>query len=226
MGYPICGIIAEIFLQHFEDNSIKHLLDTKNILFYARYVDDILIVYDTRIAPHTINTYANNTHSNIKLISTYEQQRSIDFLDLTITRKHKNLEVDIYRKATSTDTTIEFLSKHPIEQNMAAFRFYITSMHSIPLNPEKKQKEWEIQSIAKTIIFHSTYSKNLTNGHNKSNHTYNEKKHKIWTTFTYHSPKIRRITNLFKNTNIRMAFKATTTLQQLVKPTTHTRTSE
>ena len=29
MGSPISGIIAKIFLQHFEDKNIKHLLDTK-----------------------------------------------------------------------------------------------------------------------------------------------------------------------------------------------------
>jgi hypothetical protein len=40
MGSPISGIIAEIFLQHFEDINIKHLLDTKNLPFYTRYVDD------------------------------------------------------------------------------------------------------------------------------------------------------------------------------------------
>jgi hypothetical protein len=195
MGSQISGIIAEIFLQHFEDNSIKHLLDTKNVAFYARYVDDILILYDTtRIDPHTINTYANNIHSNIKLNPTYEQQRSIDFLDLTIMRKHKNLEVDIHRKPTSTDTTINFLFNHPIEQKTAAYRFYITRMHSLPLNPDNKQKGWEtIQSIAKNNNFPQHLLQKLNKRiHNKSNHTHNEKKHKIWTTFTYHSPKIRR----------------------------------
>jgi len=33
---------------------------------------------------------------------------------------------------------------------------------------------------------------------NNINHIHNEKKHKIWTTVVYHSPKIRRITNLVK----------------------------
>ena len=51
-------------------------------------------------------------------------------------------------------------------------------------------------------------------------------KHKIWTTFTYHSPKIRRITNLFRNTNVGIAFKATTTLKQLLTPTTEAQTSQ
>jgi hypothetical protein len=38
------------------------------------------------------------------------------------------------------------------------------------------------------------------------------------TTFNYHSPKIRKMTNLFKNTNIGTAFKTTTTLHQFIKP--------
>ena len=37
---------------------------------------------------------------------------------------------------------------------MAAFRFHITRMHSLPINPDKKQTEWEIvQSIAKNNTF-------------------------------------------------------------------------
>jgi hypothetical protein len=39
---------AEIFPQYFEDKHIKHLLDTKNVTFYVRYVDDILINYDSK----------------------------------------------------------------------------------------------------------------------------------------------------------------------------------
>jgi len=31
---------------------------------------------------------------------------------------------------------------------------------------------------------------------------------KKWATFTYYSPKVRKITNLFKHANIRIAFKS------------------
>jgi hypothetical protein len=48
MGSPISGMIAEIFLQNIENTHIKHLLDTKNIIYYTRYVEDILIIHDTR----------------------------------------------------------------------------------------------------------------------------------------------------------------------------------
>jgi len=46
MGSTISGITAEILLQHLEQSHIKFLLDSKHITFYARYVDDILIIYD------------------------------------------------------------------------------------------------------------------------------------------------------------------------------------
>jgi hypothetical protein len=112
----------------------------KSIALYVRCVDDTLVIYDTtKINLHTINTYINKIHNNLKLNPTYEEQNSIAFLDLIITRRHTKLEEDVYRKPTTTDTTINFLSNHPIEQKMAVFRFHTTRMHSLPLNPDKKQ---------------------------------------------------------------------------------------
>ena len=98
----------------------------------------------TKVSSHTINTYVNNIHSNIKLNPTYEQHGSIDFLDLIITRKHKQLEVDIYRKPTYTDTTMNFLSNHPIEQKTAAFRFHITRMHPFLLIQTRNKKNGKL----------------------------------------------------------------------------------
>ena len=58
MGSPISSTVAEIFLQRSEDININKLLDTENIIFYTRYVDDILIIYDTKRTHHDlINTY-------------------------------------------------------------------------------------------------------------------------------------------------------------------------
>ncbi|GFG32294.1 hypothetical protein Cfor_02691, partial [Coptotermes formosanus] len=46
MGSPLSGLVAELFLQYFELHIVKHSLETKSIIFYTRYVDDILIIYD------------------------------------------------------------------------------------------------------------------------------------------------------------------------------------
>jgi hypothetical protein len=71
MGSPISSTIFDIFLQHLEDIHIKHL-DMKNIIFYTRYVDNILIIYDIkRTIPNLINKYIIQIHTNIKLNPTH-----------------------------------------------------------------------------------------------------------------------------------------------------------
>jgi hypothetical protein len=83
-------------------------------------------------------------------------------------RKTPHLETDIYRKPTTTDTTINFLSNHPIEHKTDAFRYHIIRMHSPPLTTTRKQKEWEIiQQIAKNKNFpqHLLHRINLQTKH-------------------------------------------------------------
>jgi len=49
MGSPISRTAAKIFLQKLEKTHIKHLIDSKHLIFYARYVDDIFIIYDSTL---------------------------------------------------------------------------------------------------------------------------------------------------------------------------------
>ena len=66
MVSPISGLIAEILLQSLERTHIKPLLDTKRIILYTRYTDDILIIYDTaQINLDTITRYANSINNNL-----------------------------------------------------------------------------------------------------------------------------------------------------------------
>ena len=44
-----------------------------------------------------------------------------------------------------------------------------------------------------------------------------EKRPKKWTTFTYYHPSVRLITNLFKNTDINIAFRSTNTIRNYMK---------
>ena len=66
MGSPISNTIAEIFLQDLENTHLKQILDKQNITFYTRYVDDILLIYNTK------HTTPEIIHSHIKkYIPTY-----------------------------------------------------------------------------------------------------------------------------------------------------------
>ena len=75
MGSPVSGLIAEILLQSLEHTHIKPLLDTKHIILYTRYIDDILIIYDAaQINLDTIACYANSINSNLELNPTPEKK--------------------------------------------------------------------------------------------------------------------------------------------------------
>ena len=48
MGSPISGTMAEVYLQYVESTHIKQWWETGEISLYKRYVDDILIIYDSQ----------------------------------------------------------------------------------------------------------------------------------------------------------------------------------
>ena len=50
----------------------------------------------------------------------------------------------------------------------------------------------------------------------KPNRTTSENRN-TWATFTFHSPIIRKITNLFKQTDLRIAYRSTNTIAQLMR---------
>jgi hypothetical protein len=122
MGYPISGTMAEIFLQNLENTHIKHLIESNILSFYIRYVDDILVIYDSTLTtPDNVQRYLCTIHNNIQLKLTHDNNHSVNFLDLTITGKPSHLDIGIYCQLTTTDTTINFLSNHPPEQKLAAY---------------------------------------------------------------------------------------------------------
>ena len=155
MGSPLSNDITEIFLQHQEQTLLRHLTENKTIEYYTRYVDDILIIYNT---DHTnmekIFHYINSIHPNLTFTHTQEHKKTISFLDLHITIKNNISDINIYRKSTTTDTTINYYSIHPTEQKLAAYRFLINRMLSLPLTQTNKNKEWlKIQTTVQNNNF-------------------------------------------------------------------------
>jgi len=73
-------------------------------------------------------------------------------LDITIHRNNNYIDISIHRKPTGTDTTIQFSWTHPYEHKIAAFKYYIHRMLTIPIMEETKQEKWKtIITMAKTI---------------------------------------------------------------------------
>ena len=96
-------------------------------------MDDIFLIYDsTRTTPQNILQYINSFHSCIQLNPNPEYNNSVNFLGLTITRNTTHLDIGIYLKPTTTDTTFNYLSNHPLEHTMATYNFLISRMPTLP----------------------------------------------------------------------------------------------
>ena len=107
MRSPISGTLAEIYLQLLEEKYIKHWIENQNIVYYKRYVDDIFIIFDIgRINENIIKDNKNSIDEHLEFKITEETNNSINYLDMTIIRSTKGMEISIYRKPTSTNITI------------------------------------------------------------------------------------------------------------------------
>ena len=96
---------------------------------------------------------------------------------------------------------------------MAAFRYHISRMYSLPLTPEKKIKIGNDETNDQKQQL-STKSSTETNATNiTQNHPCsigrNTREEKSWPKFKYYSPQIKKITNLFKHKNIGIVIRNT-----------------
>ena len=84
MGSPFSPILADIVMDDLEKERLSSL--GFQLPLYLRYVDDILIVVpDTEI--ENILQFFNENQFNIKFTLEKERERTINFLDISITRK-------------------------------------------------------------------------------------------------------------------------------------------
>jgi hypothetical protein len=129
MGAPTSALFSKIYFQYTEHNKIYNLLQENHVIGYYRYVDDILIIYNTN------NTKINKTQTDLNNIpptlhfTVEKEHNQINFLDITVTRKDSNLTYNIYRKPTSTSHIILNLSCHPPEHKTLAIK-YLTHRHT------------------------------------------------------------------------------------------------
>ena len=223
MGSPISSTLAEIYFQYLEETYVKHCLENKEITYYKRYVDDILIVFDkNKIDEDTIHNNINNADEQLEFKISREENETINYLDLSINSKTNNVNLNVYRKPTYIDIAIHFSSNHPYDHKLAAFKYYINRMITMPITEQAVKQEWNrILKVAYNNRFpeqivHRLRNK-LTIKKEQPVKTQPMQQHnKIWVTFTYHGPAVHKVTNLFKCTNLKIAFRPTNTIHQQI----------
>lgn len=137
---------------------------------YHRFVDDIFVIQNKRKFD-LVKKLFEDTMDRIKpgaVRFTVERERDnkLPFLDVMVENVNGTLEVDVYRKPTSTKRLIPNDSFHDRKHKMAAYHSMANFMVSLPLSKEKEDEE-----IRKIKEF------GLINGYNESTISHIIKKH-------------------------------------------------
>jgi len=112
---------------------------------------------------------------------------------------------------------IHLTSNHPLEHKISTL-YYINRLTTLPITESSKQKEWEtILAIARdsgypVSMIHNLKTKLINREKTQKQETMTPQNK--WITFMYFSPLVRRVTNLFKQTRLKIAFRATNMIQQ------------
>jgi len=88
MGAPSSSILSELYLQYVEHTMIYDTLTKHNILGYFRYVDDVLLVYDTTVTDilEVLNDFNKATQPMCFTIER-EENNQLNFLDIKIKKE-------------------------------------------------------------------------------------------------------------------------------------------
>ena len=103
MGTACAPKIANLFLWHYESNIISKTLSwEKTILYYFRYIDDMLLISRSDLIHSTIQEdiiSALSVQPNISWNFEQEFSNSVNFLDLTISTSSTKFITQTYQKA-------------------------------------------------------------------------------------------------------------------------------
>jgi hypothetical protein len=214
MGAPTSSFLSEIFLQHIENTKIVNILHSSKIEGYYRYVDDIIIIYnESHTDIEEVQRSFNDITPSLNFTLECEKDGEINFLDLTLTRKENELSFDIFRKHTTTDTIIPQDSCHPMEQKIAAIRYYVNRIDTYNLDQAKRQKE---MNTIKQIVENNKYETSILNKIRNKRGKQEKDNRKKWAKFTYTGKETRFITKLFKNTDVKVAYTTNNSLGRLL----------
>ena len=127
---------------------------TAQVISNQLFIDGLLIIhfyyFDQRI---TLRNYLNKQHKNIKFTSEIEENGSLSFLDIKISRENNKFVTSLYRKPTFTGVLTNFESfisdiyKRGLTETLLHRSFRLCS------NYENFHRKIEtLKSILKTIV--------------------------------------------------------------------------
>ena len=167
MGSSLSRIIANLVMEEIEQTALNTNLNPLSL--WLRYVDDVYAIMEkTEVEP--FHVYLNTISTSIKFTKELKKSGQLAFFDISVQQmEDESLATSVYRKPTHTDRYLQYLSHHPVNQNVSVARTLFSRAIRITSNNEKKIEEFhQITKALKNNGFPSNKCsfKNYMQNHN------------------------------------------------------------
>ena len=113
VGSPLGPTLASFSPCYHEKIWLQNCPPEFEPFFYRRYADDTFLLFRSKHHIKKFRNYLNCQHKNIKFTSETENENSISFLDIKITRDNNKFMTSVYRKPTFSGVFTNFGSFIP-----------------------------------------------------------------------------------------------------------------
>ena len=231
MGSPIGPTMANLFLSHWEQIWLNICPENCKPSLFRRYVDDTFVLFDEPTKATNFLNFLNNQHDNIKFTIEQEQNRTLPFLDTSISINNNKFESSIYRKPTFTGLGTHFLSftqkiyKINSIKTLIYRSFHLSSTYLNFHNDITFLKKFFIDNGYPSNLFHNILKTFLNKTYIQEPAVQTVSKCKIFIPmpyFGYISDKIKNelqplLTKLYPHLSIKLVFKNTYSIGSLFK---------
>ena len=152
MGSPCSPVVANIYMEYFEDMALgpELPLPTKE---WKRYVDDVFSIIPKGQCD-TMLQYLNSIDPHIKFtVEQPNKEGAIPSLDTLPKPKGEEISVSVYRKPTHTDRYLDFNSSHLILTKRAVVRALMDRAENVCSDPEILAKE--VEHLSKVLCYNN-----------------------------------------------------------------------
>ena len=157
MGSTLGPTLANVFMsQIWLENCPSHFKP----IVYRRFVDDTFLLFRSKDHVEKFRNYLNKQYKNIKFPSEIEENGSLLFLDIKISRENKKFVTPVYSKPTFSGVFTDFESLIPDIYKRGLTETLLHRSFRLCLNYENFQSEIE---TLKSILKHNSYPNNLVN---------------------------------------------------------------
>lgn len=219
MGSPISSIIAQLVMEYAEDQIIDNL--DFGILFYKRYVDDCLLAIPKDKEQEILNAF-NAFHHKLQFTIESENNKQINFLDLTLIRENNRIFTKWYTKTVSSGRYLNFNSEHHIIHKNNV----ITAIIDRAIKLTSPRYRTETIKKAKLLLLKNNYPQNqidkitkkrvhvFYNSISNKRHTLQDNEPKKYYSIPYISGLSERIGKIFQHHNINITHKSQNHIKQ------------